>query len=331
MSGAVSRPSRPPLVNFRSRGWRIALLAAKFAVFGASIWWLASRSDPRAVLQRLEEIRVPTLAAIYALALFSIPLLALRWRRIVASLKHALGYGEAVRLTFIGVFFNQLLPSGIGGDGMRILGLTRLGIRAGSAFLSVLADRVAGLAVLVLVLLPTLPTLADLDRGKTTAIAVAAIAAAVWGGLLVLRFTPLVAIIARFPLLGFLRHADQAARNILAGAGDWLWLIAVSIPIQLIPCVIVWLLVRDLGAELSFSEATVSILLALVVGVLPITIGSWGIRESILAGVLTAQGASADAALAITLGYASTLLVSAAIGGLVWLIGRPSAALHPSS
>lgn len=331
MNGAASRPSRLAAVNFRSRGWRIALLTAKFAVFGASIWWLASRSDPRAVLERLAEIRVPTLAAIYALALFSIPLLALRWRRIVESLKHALGYGEAVRLTFICIFFNQLLPSGIGGDGMRILGLTRLGIRAGSAFLSVLADRIAGLAVLVLVLLPTLPTLAALDHGKMTAIVVAAIAAAVWGGLLVLRFTPLVAIVARIPFLGFLRHADQAARNILAGAGDWLWLIAVSIPIQLIPCVIVWLLVRDLGIELSFAATTVSILLALVAGVLPITIGSWGIRESILAGLLTVEGANADAALAITLGYASTLLVSAAIGGLVWLVGRWPAVSRPSS
>ena len=331
MTATTPRPSSLAAHSARSRGWRIGLVAAKLAVFAACVWWLASRSDPRAVLYRLKDIDAATLTVIYALALVSIVILALRWRRIVERLGHALSYAEALRLTFICIFFNQLLPSGVGGDGMRILGLTRKGMRTGSAFVSVLADRIAGLAVLLLVLLPTLPTLATLDHGKTTAALIAAVVAALWAGLLLLRFTPAVMWLARLPFLGFLRHADQAARNILRGAGDWLWLAAVSVPIQLIPCVIVWLLARDLGAGVSFGAATISVLLALMAGVLPITIGSWGVRESILAGVLTAQGCGADAALAITLGYASTLLVSAGIGGCVWLVGRRPGASRSSA
>ena len=330
MTGAASRTPRLAVPSLRSRGWRIALVAAKLAVFAACVWWLATRSDPEAVMRRLKDIDAATLVTVNALALLSIAILALRLRWIVERLKHKLGYGEALRLTFICIFFNQILPSGIGGDGMRILGLTRHGVGAGRAFVSVLADRIAGLAVLLLVLLPALPTLSALDHGKTTAAVIAAVVAAMWAGLFLLRFTPAVLWLARLPALGFLRHADQAARNILTGAGDWLWLIAVSLPVQLIPCLMVWLLARDLGADASFAAATVSVLLALMAGVLPITIGSWGVRESILAGVLTAQGSNADAALAVTLGYASTLLVSAGIGGFVWLVGRRPAS-RPSA
>jgi glycosyltransferase 2 family protein len=56
-----------------------------------------------------------------ALALFfltiQVAFLAARWQKIAAACGAKLAYGSALQLSFIATFFNQVLPSTVGGDG----------------------------------------------------------------------------------------------------------------------------------------------------------------------------------------------------------------------
>jgi hypothetical protein len=83
-----------------------------------------------------------------ALALFlltvQVVLLALRWRNIAAACGANLAFILALQISFIATFFNQVLPSTVGGDSVRIWLFARKGVGWASATYSVLIDRIAG-------------------------------------------------------------------------------------------------------------------------------------------------------------------------------------------
>ena len=69
-----------------------------------------------------------------------------------------LGIGTTLRFFLIGMFFNQTLPSSIGGDAPRVFYLWRAGTDAQTALNSVLLDRILGLSILVIVTTLVAPT-----------------------------------------------------------------------------------------------------------------------------------------------------------------------------
>lgn len=72
-------------------------------------------------------------------------LLAVRWQEIASVCHATLAFNSALQITFIATFFNQVLPSTVGGDGARIWLFARKGAGWAKATYSVLVDRVVGL------------------------------------------------------------------------------------------------------------------------------------------------------------------------------------------
>lgn len=70
---------------------------------------------------------------------------ALRWQGLLAALGVRLGLGRLSWLYFIGFFFNQLVPTGVGGDAMRAYTLAKDGAGGTLAANSVVMDRATGL------------------------------------------------------------------------------------------------------------------------------------------------------------------------------------------
>src|SRR5262245_20470701 len=83
--------------------------------------------------------------------------LAVRWREIATACHATLAFNSALQITFIATFFNQVLPSTVGGDGARIWLFARQGAGWAKATYSVLVDRIVGLVVLALVVIACLP------------------------------------------------------------------------------------------------------------------------------------------------------------------------------
>ena len=73
-----------------------------------------------------------------------------------------LDYWPIMRIYFIGVFFNQTLPSTVGGDAFRVWLSSRLGVGLGKAVSGVLLDRLSGLLIILMVIVVTLPALFSL-------------------------------------------------------------------------------------------------------------------------------------------------------------------------
>jgi len=98
----------------------------------------------------------PWLFLALAMITFSLVLRAFRWGILLKGLKASVHFGRLVELYFVGNFYNAFLPSGFGGDAVRILEIAR-DVPANVAAGTVLVDRLTGLLALFLMALLALP------------------------------------------------------------------------------------------------------------------------------------------------------------------------------
>ena len=124
---------------------RWALRAA--VTVGIAIYIL-TRVDLAAVGTALRDVRPTTIAAAAVLYLVSQALSAWKWSLLGRSVGLGRPLADYVRFYFIGMFFNLLGPSTVGGDVARGLYLAD-GRHAAIALNSVVFDRVSGLAFLL--------------------------------------------------------------------------------------------------------------------------------------------------------------------------------------
>src|SRR5689334_23947732 len=133
------------------------ILTVRIAV-SLALLYLALRGINFASIQtRLSQISVGWIALAILFTLLQIFIGALRWREISALCHAPLTDLVAFRYNMIGAFFNQTLPSSIGGDAVRLWLVQRSGAGWRAATYSILTDRAVGLIALSLIIVASLP------------------------------------------------------------------------------------------------------------------------------------------------------------------------------
>jgi uncharacterized membrane protein YbhN (UPF0104 family) len=95
---------------------RNLLIGLKLAISVGLIAFLLSRVGLEVVEARFSQLRVEFLAAATAALFAQVFFATYRWRTLLNGMRiHTTALG-AFRLVFIGLFFNQTLPSTVGGD-----------------------------------------------------------------------------------------------------------------------------------------------------------------------------------------------------------------------
>lgn len=121
-------------------------------VFGLGlVALLVWRVGPDKLLAQFKQ--VSPLTYLIGLAIFAggEAIRTLRWQRLLHAVGAEFPLLRLIKLHFIGKFFNQFLPSSIGGDGARIFYLCRDDVSWENAVGSVLVERVVGMLMLLLV------------------------------------------------------------------------------------------------------------------------------------------------------------------------------------
>lgn len=126
---------------------RIAnILKAAVSLVGILLLLLTQDLQAAAQLFRDQDWR-PFLLALLLYTLGSF-IRAYRWGALVWALGARASFGRLARLYFVGAFFSLFLPTGVGGDAIRMYELSRDTGSAAPAISSVLMDRFLGLFVL---------------------------------------------------------------------------------------------------------------------------------------------------------------------------------------
>jgi uncharacterized membrane protein YbhN (UPF0104 family) len=254
-----------------------------------------------------------------ALCVLQVVLLGVRWSAIAGE--GVLPAGAAVRLSFIGSFFGQLLPSTVGGDAARIVLLARQGVGWGKATHSVLADRVIGLLMLAIIvlgcILMTFARVSDpLARLALLAVAAAAIAGA--SVFFLLRFYPF-SLLTRVPYGHHLAEASTMAENVLRDARTATIVTICSLAGQLAAIGIAWCCARAVAAPVPFVDLLALVPPVLLIATLPVSIAGWGLREGTMATAFTLAGLSGEDGVLISLLFGLVYVITGCIGGLIWL------------
>jgi hypothetical protein len=107
----------------------------------------------------ISHANLPLIAATLLAVLIANFVVGWRWHLILSAEAPSPGSTTLLKIMFVGLFFNQILPTGIGGDVVRAWRCSRVGIALGAAIRSILLDRACGYLVLVVLYTVGLPAL----------------------------------------------------------------------------------------------------------------------------------------------------------------------------
>lgn len=293
----------------------------------ALLLWVAFRTvDIAAVVSLLSSLNpwwaLVALLLTGLIILFDATLLS----SVIRLFSRRMPFGTAMLYSVVGWFFSNVAPSTVGGDIFRGVQLSRVGMPVGTAVRIILAVRVLSFITLVGVIAAGLPIALELlkePRDELLMITLLASGIGVIAALFVLAHIRL-----RVPRL----ERWAFFQKLLTVAGDFRLLLtpshgiasawAAALAQHLLRVGVLAALATGLGLDIPvatlFAFATAALLMAMV----PISFGGWGIREIAFVYLLGAAGVSAEAALSLSIAFGLLRVLMGVIGGLAWVVAN---------
>jgi uncharacterized protein (TIRG00374 family) len=296
-------------------------VAVKAAITLALIGWLLHRIDLAPIMARLGQLDGALILAAVAVMMAQLLLTGWRWKAIAAIIGAPIERALAIRLTLIGQFFNQTLPSAIGGDAVRAWLASREGIPLGKAISGVFADRLVALLLLVAIVGATLPAFhARVPEPGLRTASIVLVAATVLGvAVLIACGAQVAALLRRYRWTQPLAELAHDLRAVLTAIPAGMPVIAMAIVVHLGVIASVWLAAQALALDVGLLDCLVLVPPIVLVTTLPISIAGWGVRESATVLGFGFIGVAAADALALSVVFGLVQIAIGLPGGLVWL------------
>ncbi|MGX9426444.1 MULTISPECIES: lysylphosphatidylglycerol synthase transmembrane domain-containing protein [Bradyrhizobium] len=301
---------------------RILLSTIKILISAALLYLSLRKVNLYDLAARIRVESLGWIALAIAVTFLQIFLGVLRWREISAECGAPLETRQAMRFNVIGTFFNQTLPSSIGGDAVRLWLVARAGAGWRAATYSIFVDRAIGLIALAVLIVASLPwsyRLINDPQGRSALLLIDFAALAAGGG---------------FLLLGALKwpwlkrwwgthhiHACAVIANKVLFSWDRGPKVAVlSLLVHVLTVVIAWCVVQSISAPLLFSQIFQLVPPVMLITMLPISIAGWGVREASMGLAFGYAGLAANEGVNVSLLFGAVSFIVGAFGGLVWIL-----------
>jgi uncharacterized membrane protein YbhN (UPF0104 family) len=287
------------------------------------LYFLVSRVDLETSVDLMVSGNVGAVILAMLVSVIQIGLAVVRWHRIMIMKGMHIPVGRGARYFWLGLFFNQLLPSSIGGDAVRGYCLVREGRSLGRATLSVLLDRMLGMIGLIVLIAMTMPYALNLVDAREMQWGIVFALMAAIAGLTAALFMDFFT--RRFPgwrVTKGLTTLASDARQLLLSRQGW-GLVLLSGVIHLLSILVVGMLSWALGIRIDWSALAVIVPIAALLMTVPVSIAGWGVREGVMIVGLGYAGIASEQALALSILYGLSLLVISLPGGAFWL-GDPA-------
>lgn len=309
------------------RGRRTLVVAFKAVVGLALLGLLIVRLDVHAVLDSFASLAWGGLALAFLAQLAAKFVWTVRWQEILRAVGLERRFADLLALVFVGLFFNNFLPTSMGGDLVRgyYASRGRGGIAMNYAVLVV--ERALGLITLMAlaaVAAVTALLLRDprLPRELLAGVALVALCGTAvgivgfaWKGWRA-RLQRLAGPQGRVSRM--LAEVSRALDLFHSPATPRLRIVAYSFLLQVVAVLFHVACARAVGLQTPALVFFLVVPASVVAALLPVTLNGLGLREGVLVGLLAAYGAPSAAAGAFAVLALLVALVFALLGGLVY-------------
>lgn len=274
------------------------------------------------VIEVLRQANWLVLAGAWALFLAGIVIRVFRWRALLHGLGLRPPFVLLLKLYLVGGFFNSFLPSGFGGDVVRVLELGRDAENSAAALGTVVVDRLTGILSLLALGLVVLPFAQGLPSWLVWLFVVVAGGGSVAGTLLLEgRLLRSLALHLPTRLVKVGRGKLASVYAAVTGSGPQaVWqALGYSTLFNLSNVCVHWLCARAVGIQLGLSFYFVVVPLLSLALLVPISVGGLGARDWVAQILLGPTTVPESTTAAWTL---SVWVVSAAaglVGGVIYL------------
>ncbi len=259
-----------------------------------------------------------TIAIALLFQLASTYLAAYRWRLIMRLLVFNEKVSYYVKSYFKGTFFNQVLPSSIGGDAVRIIDLTQKGYDKKDAFYGVFVDRIVGLVgLLVLNLLASLLFYGTFNAEFSLLIITIAIGGI--SGFALLFHLQKITFLANYQFLNLFHRLAKRLNKLYADRTLLYVHIAISVGVHFLSILTLYALALSIDLHMSFQIFLIAVPPVFLLTIVPISLAGWGIREGAMVGIFMLVGADETKVLAMSILYGLLLIISSLPGSYFWV------------
>lgn len=314
--------------NSRGSGRTWAFFFLRIAVSVALLWWLFTRL--RGGIDRLGNLDLPALWPAAVLFAFSTVLGAAQWSLILRHVKLPVSKRRAHFLYWVGLFFNNFLPTNVGGDLVKV---GDIALSQGSVLrplAATLLDRLMGLLALVLW---TLAASLALGAGRAPAGVpwwLLALAAAAVGGVLVVLLsrrlgTLLMAGVRRLAPPGRGKRLQALLAEFTAfRVAPWflLRILVLALLVQSLRILTHVAVARSMGIPFTAARVVDFFVLIPLLGmaiVLPVSFNGLGVREWVASRLMPGVGIAAEDAFVMELATYLVQVAVSGVGGLLFL------------
>ncbi|MFC1673648.1 lysylphosphatidylglycerol synthase transmembrane domain-containing protein [Pseudomonadota bacterium] len=296
-------------------------LSLKLAISMSLVWLLLDAVGAGEAWARMRTADPAWLSFALAMSFLQGLICALRWQAVLRAIDATLGLWRALKFWYIGAFFNQTLPSSVGGDVVRGYFAYKDGLSLPQVLNSLFLDRAATvLALVVLVTVMTPFVAGDLEGGAWFQRAVwLALVVALAGLVIVMVMDRLPQGLAKYRVVKALHLLAVDSRRVLLHPFSGTQLMAWSLIGHVNLALVMWSLFRALGVEVSVLDCTVLFLPVLLAQILPISVAGWGVREGAMVAMFTLAGVPGDASVAASILFGIVFIVSSMPGAALWL------------
>jgi uncharacterized protein (TIRG00374 family) len=311
---------------------RGAILAAKVAVSLALLAYLFATSDLRALEDRVRTADLILLVGAVGCYLAMLALATWRWQLLLEALGCVAPMRHLTASYLVATFFNNFLPSNIGGDVVRVRDGSRLTGSTVSSLAVVGVDRILGFGALYVLGAAAFTLAAPAVRALAGARAVIAGLALVFLALAWVYFRPgvtrRVMALTRLNAIDWLRERFEIAQGTVhsyrAQKRTVLLAFGTSLALQ---ALVVWYylaVARALRIPLGVSAAFLMVPLCTLLQAVPVSFNGWGLREGLFTLYFAQVGLPRESALAFSLVGAGLIVLLSLSGALVWLARGPA-------
>ena len=286
------------------------------------IWLVAHNIDFDDALERFAQLTASAVLIFVALVFVLIVNNTMRWKVVMLAIGASLPFGKALTLNWIGQYFNQTLPSSVGGDAVRIYLAYKHGLALTSAVNGVMLDRVTSMCGLILLALVSQLFLFDRIGDRNLGLILIALAVAAVAGVVVLMF------LDRFPgrirhwrLVSGLAKLSRDTKMLFSAPRYSVFAVTLGAVGFILISLMVFVIAKALNIGVTVFDCLLLVPPVMLTTAIPLSIAGWGVREGAMVFAFGLIGVPASDALVLSVLVGLLSLLISLPGGLIWLLG----------